>query len=371
MSSPYAFANLAIKKCQKPGIMQPKENLVFGKYFTDHMIEADWEAGKGWDKPKIVPLHNLSIPFSNATLHYAIECFEGMKAYSAPNGKDALLFRPLDNMKRFKRSCARLALPEIDPIEATKSIAKLVEIDQRFLPKEKGYSLYIRPTMIAMDESLGVHPPHHAKFFTILSPVGPYFKSGFKPVSLIVDPRFIRAFPGGTGGEKLGANYGPTVYPQQLANKRGYDQLLWVHGENHTITECGAMNLFTHWINEEGEEEVITAPLDGTVLPGVTRSSVIEICKKDLGLKVTENKPYNMKQMKKAAEEGRIKELFTSGTAVVCCGVSKIHYEGADIEVPVPEQSIASKVLNGIMEIQYGNRKHSWSVSTKDVLTKW
>lgn len=367
----YKFANLAIQKTTKPGVLVPKDKLVFGKYFTDHILEADWSAEKGWESPKIVPIHNLSIPFSNATLHYAIECFEGMKCFTAPNKKDLLMFRPMDNAARFKRSCKRLALPEIDPMDMTKSIAKLLEVDQRFLPREQGYSLYIRPTMIAMDESLGVHPPHKAKFFTILSPVGPYFKSGFKPVSLIVDPRYIRAFPGGTGGEKLGANYGPTVYPQQLANKKGYDQLLWVHGNDHTITECGACNFFVHWINEEGEEEVITAPLDGTVLPGVTRSSVLEIISKDLGMKVTENKPYNMKQIARAVKEGRIKEIFTSGTAVVCCGVDKIHYEGEDLKIPVPEESLAAKILKGIMEIQYGERKHKWSVSTKTVLNKW
>jgi len=329
------------------------------------MFEVDWDAKEGWGKPRIVPLHNLSLSPACSSLHYAIQCFEGLKAYKNEDGK-IFLFRPDKNAERLNSSTHRLGLPQFDSEEFIKCMAELVRVDERWIPQERGYSLYIRPTVISNDSTLGVNPPQKALFYIIMSPVGPYFPSGFAPVKLYADPTFIRAFPGGTGNVKIGANYGPTIQPSLQAQKKGYSQVLWLFGEEQRIEEVGTMNLFVYWTNEFGEEELITAPLSNrTILPGVTRDSVIHICK-EWGMNVQE-KAITMRQVKQASIEGRIKEIFGAGTACVVCPVSAINYEGEDVSIPTPE-GLAKKLFDHITSVQRGEIKSDYCLPVENIL---
>lgn len=223
--------------------------------------------------------------------------------------------------------------------------------------------------MIATEPTLGVAPPKKALFYVILTPVGPYFKTGFKPVKLLADPRFVRAFPGGTGGYKLGANYGPTILPQLEAAKKGYSQVLWIldNGKGgHTVSEVGTMNFFFFTKNEKGETVLLTCPLDGTVLPGVTRDSIIDIAK-EWGIKV-EERHFTMQDLIKAVDENRAIEAFGAGTACIVSPVSTIHYMGRDVEIPVPSDGLTVKLFNHMLSIQHGEIPHHFSVDLNSLL---
>ncbi|NXU23104.1 BCAT1 protein, partial [Thalassarche chlororhynchos] len=226
--------------------------LVFGTVFTDNMLTIEWSLASGWEKPYIKPLENLSLHPASSSLHYAIELFEGMKAYRGVDGK-IRLFRPTLNMDRMARSARRATLPCFDQNELLECIRKLVEVEKEWVPYSTAASLYIRPTLIGTEPSLGVKKPTKALLYVILSPVGPYFASGsFNPISLWADPKYVRAWKGGTGDCKLGGNYGSSIYAQQEALQLGCQQVLWLYGEDHQITEVGTMNLFLYWINEDG-----------------------------------------------------------------------------------------------------------------------
>jgi branched-chain amino acid aminotransferase len=352
---------------ENPKQKTPNEKLIFGKQFTDHMLEIEWEESKGWGNPRIVPYHNLSLAPSCSALHYAIQCFEGMKAYS--NGKEQFLFRPDMNARRLNRSCARLGLPTFDEKEFVKVIAQLVYTERSWIPQEKGYSLYIRPTVISTEDLLGVLPPKKALLYVILSPVGPYFRTGFAAVKLLADPRYVRAFPGGTGHVKLGANYGPTILPQIEAAKKGYSQVLWLFGENYEISEVGTMNIFFYIRNEKGEDELVTAPLNDTVLPGVTRDTILNITKNEWGMNVSE-RIFTMKDLTTCIVENRIHEAFGAGTACVVSPVKAISFKGEEFAIPVPEKGLAVKLMNHILGIQYGEIPSPYRVRVSDLLEK-
>lgn len=357
---------MTIKTTDSPKKIPPYSQLLFGKNLSDHMLQVQWTKANGWEKPEIVPLHNLSLSPASSSLHYAIQCFEGLKAYK--NDKDEVfLFRPDKNADRLNSSTARLGLPTFDKEEFIKCMAELVKIEERWIPKERGYSLYIRPTVISNDDTLGVNPPTKALLYIILSPVGPYFPTGFAPVKLFADPNFIRAFPGGTGNVKVGSNYAPTIYPTLRAQEKGYSQILWLYGPEHRIEEVGTMNLFVFWTNEKGQEELITAPLsNGTILPGVTRDSVIQICKQK-GMNVQE-RSFTIHDVEKASKEGRVKEVFGAGTACIVCPVSAINFDGQDINVPTPEFGLARTLFDEITSIQRGEIQSNFVVQVKDIL---
>lgn len=294
-----------------------------------------------------------------------------MKAYRTADG-DLRLFRPLDNMERMNKSSQRIALPGFDPKSMVDCIAKFVRLEEKYVPRKRGYSLYLRPTMIGTQSTLGVGPPGSALFFLIASPVGPYYKTGFKAVSLEATSNYVRAWPGGTGDKKLGGNYAPCIVPQLEAASRGYQQNLWLFGEEGYITEVGTMNLFTAWINEAGEKELITAPLDGTILEGITRDSILALGREFLtkeGFKVSEKK-YTIGQMAKAADEGRLLEVFGAGTAAVVSPVRKIAWDGGkdgvarDINVPLLEGEeagpIAKRMWKWMEERQYADVETEW-----------
>ncbi|TDH73908.1 hypothetical protein CCR75_008077 [Bremia lactucae] len=361
-----SFANIQIDRTKNPRAKLPKEELKFGKTFTDHMLEVDWEQGKGWGDPIIRPYGPISMDPASAVLHYALECFEGMKAYVDAKGH-IRLFRPDMNMKRLNRSMKRLLLPEFDGDELIKCLQELLRLDKDWVPQGEGYSLYIRPTGISTQASIGVGVSEKAKLFIILSPVGPYYPEGFNPVKLLASDRYIRAWPGGTGGFKVGANYAPGILPQYDAQDRGYSQNLWLFGPNHDITEVGTMNLFIYWINDQGEKELITPPLSrGDILPGITRDSILHLTREWRDFHVTEGN-ITMKQVQKASQDGRILEIFGSGTAAVVSPVSTINYMDEDLIIPLNGSDgkagkLAERIWKDLSDIQYGRRDHPWSI---------
>jgi len=271
--------------------------------------------------------------------------------------------------KRFNRSCERISLPKFNEEEFIKLLAELVYVEKEWIPKIRGYSLYIRPTMISTTEILGVAPPTDAKMYIICCPVGPYFSKGFAPVKLYASDKYVRAFPGGTGAYKLGANYCGTLVPQKEAFQKGYDQVLWLYSEHHIITEVGTMNLFFYWINEKGEKELITADLDdGTILPGVTRMTVIDIAR-SWGMKVVEG-TFTMKQICRAQKENRIIEAFGAGTAAIVVPVQVINFKGEDIQIPVEKEGLTKKLSDHILGIQHGEISSPFSIEIKKFLNK-
>uniref|UniRef100_A0A8B9USQ1 Branched-chain-amino-acid aminotransferase n=2 Tax=Anatidae TaxID=8830 RepID=A0A8B9USQ1_9AVES len=356
--------------------------LVFGTVFTDNMLTIEWSLASGWEKPFIKPLENLSLHPASSSLHYAIEprgqteenlvpmlwlneytLFEGMKAYRGVDGK-IRLFRPSLNMDRMARSARRTTLPSFDQNELLECIRKLVEVEKEWVPYSTAASLYIRPTLIGTEPSLGVKKPTKALLYVILSPVGPYFASGsFSPISLWADPKYVRAWKGGTGDCKLGGNYGSSIYAQQEALELGCQQVLWLYGEDHQITEVGTMNLFLYWINEDGENELATPPLDGIILPGVTRQSILDLARNWGEFKVSE-RYITMSDLTAALEENRVKEMFGAGTACIVCPISKILYKGKHLHIPTMENGpqLTTRFLNKLSDIQYGREDSDWAV---------
>ncbi|KAJ5812612.1 hypothetical protein N7474_008913 [Penicillium riverlandense] len=360
-------SKLTVTKTSTPKELQKPQDLVFGKTFTDHMLTVEWTASDGWHAPRIIPYQNLSLDPSTCVFHYAFECFEGMKAYKDKNG-GIRLFRPNKNMERLNKSSSRIALPTVDGEALTKLIGDFVKLDSRFIPDGRGYSLYLRPTMIGTQKTLGVGPPGSALLFVIASPVGPYYPTGFKAISLEATDYAVRAWPGGVGDKKLGANYAPCIKPQLEAASRGFQQNLWLFGEEEYVTEVGTMNLFIALKNKEtGQKELITAPLDGTILEGVTRDSVLALARERLepkGWAISERK-IRMSEVAEAAQEGRMIEVFGAGTAAIVSPVRNISYRGKLVDCGLKENEeageIALQMKNWIEGIQYGDEKHPWS----------
>ncbi|XP_062918830.1 branched-chain-amino-acid aminotransferase, cytosolic-like [Mobula hypostoma] len=358
----FKAADLQIELTKQPKEKPDSNKLVFGKSFTDHMLTVEWDAENGWGKPHIKPLQNLSFHPASSALHYSIELFEGMKAFRGVDNK-IRMFRPDLNMVRMHRSAIRTCLPEFDKGELLECIRKLIEVDREWVPYSDAASLYIRPTFVGTEPSLGVARANHALLFVIIGPVGPYFATGsFNPVSLLADPQFVRAWKGGVGDCKLGGNYGPTVYVQYEALKHGCQQVLWLYGDKHEITEVGTMNIFIYWKNEQGELELLTPPLDGTILPGVTRQSLLDLARQWGEFKVSE-RGMTMNELVKGLQENRIKEIFGSGTACVVCPVSRILYLGQNYHIPTMENGpeIAKRFLKELTDIQYGRKSSEWT----------
>jgi branched-chain amino acid aminotransferase len=344
---------------------------------TDHMIQARWTVETGWDAPSLQPYGPLSMMPTASCLHYATECFEGMKLYRGHDGK-LRLFRPELNCNRMLVSTNRIALPAFPPSELLKLIAKLCATDgPKWLPKDRpGSFLYIRPTMIATDAALGVQRPKEALLFVMLTCFAPMddLVGGMKLLASQDD--MCRAWPGGFGYAKVGANYGPSLVAQGEARARGYDQILWLFGEDATVTEAGASNFFVVWRTREGKLQLITCCLtDRIVLDGITRRSVLELARSRLApsstatdlepLEVVERK-FSMLEVAEAASEGRLVEAFAAGTAWFVAPVGHIHFRGKDITVPQEESDggrytkAVKAWLKGIMWGQEGSETHEW-----------
>lgn len=340
-----------------------KEDLVFGRTFGDHMLAVEWDRERQWGDPRIIPLQDLSISPAASCLHYGLQAFEGLKAYrglEAGQEGSVLMFRPDMNMKRLQSSMERLHLPgaDFDHGELLQCIYELVKLDQKWIPSGEGYSLYIRPTVIATNRYLGVAPPDSILLFVITSPVGPYYRTGFQPVRLTTDTPYVRAWPGGTGSAKVGGNYAPTMKPQQEASQQGYSQVLWLFGDDEQVTEVGAMNVFFVIHSERtGRPELITPPLTrGDILPGVTRDSILHLVRRGgplFGRWDVSERPVTMPEIRRAADEGRLVEAFGAGTAAVVSPIEAIQYRGADIEVPATGE-LTKLLWKEITGIQYG-----------------
>lgn len=319
-------------------------NLVFGKKYADHMLVADFD-GKEWKNAEILPFQNLSVSPSNAAWHYGQAIFEGIKAYKDQEG-NPMIFRPRDNYERFNKSAERMGMPEVPEWLFIGGLSILVDMDRNWVPSAPGCSLYLRPFMIAADEFIGVRPSDTYKFVIINSPSGPYFN---KPIHLLVQDKFIRAFPGGVGYAKAAGNYGGTMYPTMQARKEGYDQILWVDGYEHKyLQECGTMNVFV----VIGNHAITPDLTGGTILAGVTRSSVMELLA-DMGLEV-EERPISIDEVLAAYEDGSLREVFGTGTASSVAFVERLDYKDHKISLDTTKYEIGSEVINRLDAIRTG-----------------
>ncbi len=313
--------NISITKTtspkQKPA---PGTKLGFGKIPTDHMFVMNYTEGKGWHDARIVPYQNISLAPSAMVFHYGQEMFEGLKAYKGVDGKTRL-FRPIMNAKRANASNDRLCIPQIPEEDFVEAVKAIVKVDEDWIPTEDGTSLYIRPFVIATDEFLGVAPSKTYLFIIILSPSGAYYESGLAPVGIWIEDDYVRAVKGGIGYAKTGGNYAASLAAQVKAHDDGYSQVLWLDGvERKYIEEVGAMNIFF-----KIDGKIVTPMLNGSILPGITRNSVIEVCK-SWGYDVEERK-ISVDELIEAQKSGKLEECFGTGTAAVISPVGKLRYK--------------------------------------------
>ncbi len=322
--------------------------LGFGQIFTDHMFVMDYTEGEGWHDARIVPYEPFSMDPATVVLHYAQEIFEGMKAYRTAEGK-IQLFRPDCNANRMNDSADRLCIPEIPVEDFIQAVKTLVEVEKDWVPHTDGTSLYIRPFTFATDVGLGVHASKHYRFCIICSPSGAYYSEGIAPVKIYVEDEYIRAAPGLTGFTKCGGNYAASIKAGDLAEKAGYSQVLWLDGvEKKYVEEVGAMNILF-----KIDGKIYTAPCVGTVLPGVTRRSVIELCK-DWGYEVIEGK-LAIADIMKASEEGKLEEVWGCGTAAVVSPVKELKWKDKVAEISGGKIGpLTQKLYDTMTGIQWG-----------------
>ena len=350
-----------VTKTTNPKAKPDPETLRFGTEFTDHMFMMDYTEGEGWHDERIVPYAPLSLDPAAVVFHYAQEMFEGLKAYKTADGR-VLLFRPDMNAKRTNRTNDRLCIPPVDEDLYVEAIKALVKVDADWIPEKEGTSLYIRPFIIADEPFLGVRRANSYKFIIILSPVGPYYVGGLAPTKLYVEDKYVRATPGGTGEAKCGGNYAASLKAQEEAHEKGYEQILWLDGvERKYVEEIGTSNAFFK-INGE----VITAPLNGTILPGITRDSVIQILKKK-GMKISERR-ISIDEIVEAYKNGQFEEMFASGTAAVISPVGELCYKGESMIINGGEIGpVAQEMYDTIYGIQTGKvaDEMGWTVEVK------
>ena len=330
-------------------------NLGFGQHFTDHMFMMDYRQGEGWYNPRIVPYQTIQLDPAALILHYAQAIFEGLKAYHGVDGK-IRLFRPDMNAQRLNASAERLCMPTIDPSFFIEAVKTLVKLEKDWVPQAEGASLYIRPTMIATEPALGVRPALEYLFFIITSPVGAYYKEGFNPVKIMVTDKYVRAVPGGVGHTKAAANYAASLKAAQEAQAQGYSQVLWLDAkERRFVEEVGTMNIFFHF-----KEALVTPPLSGSILPGVTRNSVIHLAR-EWGIE-TQERPITIDEVLEGLEKGELLEIFGTGTAAVISPVGLLHYKGKDYTINRGKTGpLGKRFFQEITGIQYGTRPDPWS----------
>ena len=339
---------LNIQKVERENKVELPQDLVFGKMFTDHMFEMDYSPEQGWHNATIRKYENLSMDPAAMVLHYGQEIFEGMKAYRQQDGKIGL-FRPEKNFERMNVSAKRLCMPEFDVDFMVEALRKLVEVDRDWVPTGEGQSLYIRPFMIATDPYVGVRASFTYKLLIIMTPVGLYYPEGLKPVPILVAEDYVRAVKKGVGFTKCGGNYAGGMIAQAKAKEEGYTQVLWLDAkEQKYVEEVGTMNFFAAF-----EDEVVTPELGGSILAGVTRMSAIDVLR-DWGYKVTERQ-LELAELYEAADAGKLKEMFGTGTAATISCVGKLKYGEKIIEVSKDEAGdISKRLYNEITGIQFG-----------------
>ncbi|KAI0271504.1 branched-chain amino acid aminotransferase II [Gloeopeniophorella convolvens] len=371
-------SRLQVYKTSQPKELPALKTLKFGHNFTDHMLTIPWNSSVGWGTPEIKPYGPLLLDPSSTVLHYAQCLFEGLKAYRNQTGK-VTVFRPDLNMARMNRSAQRLALPTFDGAALLELVKQLVRLDRHWIPQEKGHSLYIRPVIIGTQTTIGIAPPDSALLYVICSPVGPYYPDGFKPVALHGTTEHVRASPGGTGAYKIGANYASAVLPQKQAAELGYVQNLWLYGPEHYLTEVGTMNLFVVFRKADGALELVTPPLDGMILPGVTRDSVLSLARSHtagtlrvpgLGAKLEVNeRAVTMPEVREAVQAGRLVEMFGTGTAAIISPIDRIGYEGQNVDIPVEADGmgpVSRALWTELVARQTGEIESEWSTVIYD-----
>ncbi|GBR77412.1 branched chain amino acid aminotransferase [Candidatus Termititenax dinenymphae] len=336
-------------KLKKPPV--PGQKLLFGKEFSDRMFIMRHTPAKGWHEAEIRQYDNLSLSPAALVLHYAPEVFEGLKAYRQPDGGVAM-FRPKDNFLRMNTSAERVCLPVLDIDDALAALTELVRLEQKWVPSDNGASLYIRPTMIGVDPYIGLKEPEDVWFYIIMSPVGAYYAHGFEPVSIMVEDKYVRAVRGGLGAAKTGANYSASVLAGRLAKKKGFDQVLWLDGvEQKYVEEVGSMNIFFVY----GENKIVTSALNGSILPGITRNSVLQLAK-HWGVDTAEDR-LDVEQVLADITSGKITEVFGSGTAAVISPVGALYRDGKEYIVggnKTKAGALTQKLYDNLTGIQYG-----------------
>ena len=338
-------------KFQKADPLKPlpdQSKLGFGTIFTDHMFNMDYHPDKGWHASRIEAYAPISMEPSTMVLHYGQAVFEGLKAYRTADDQ-IQLFRPKDNFKRLNRSCRMLCIPAFDEAEALDALKQLVSIEERWVPAAPETSLYIRPTIIATDPFLGVRASFTYRFYIILSPVGAYYPEGFNPVKIWVSKDHVRAVRGGVGEAKTAGNYAASLLAGDKAHEKGYTQVLWLDGvKRENIEEVGSMNIFFVI-----DDELITPALSGSILPGITRDSVLALAR-SWDMKVAERQ-ITIAEVMSAHASGRLQEIFGSGTAAVISPVGELKYDDLVIEVADGKVGpLAQKLYKTITDIQYG-----------------
>ena len=339
---------------EQPSALIPENELGFGKHFTDHMLIMDYEEGRGWYDARIVPFGNISLHPASTVLHYGAEIFEGLKAYRTEDG-GVQLFRPMENVRRMNNSAERMCLPLLDEGEALELLEAFVRHEERWVPYSFGTSLYLRPYMFGNDESLGVHTVKRATFMIIASPSGSYYKEGINPVKIMIENEDVRTVRGGTGYAKCGGNYAASTRAGERASKKGYSQVLWLDGvERRYIEEVGAMNVMF-----KIDGEIVTPALTGSILPGITRKSCIEVLR-TLGYKVSE-RLLSVDELIGALEDGRLEEAWGCGTAAVVSPIGRLMYNGAEYVINGEQIGEVTKKLYDILTgIQWGKLPDSY-----------
>ena len=339
---------ITVTKTANPAALVPEEKLGFGRVFTDHMFMMDWEHGRGWYDARIVPFGRLDLHPASTVLHYGAEIFEGLKAYRRADG-GIQLFRPIENIRRMNNSAERMSLPQMDEDMMLEILTTFVRLEERWVPKTFGTSLYLRPFLYGNDEHLGVHAVHRATFVLIASPSGSYYAEGINPVSIMIEADDVRAVRGGTGYAKCGGNYAASTRAGERAAARGYSQVLWLDGvERKYIEEVGAMNVMFRI-----GDEIVTPALSGSILPGITRKSCLEVLRGE-GYKVSE-RLLSLDELIAALEDGSLKEAWGCGTAAVVSPIGKLAY--ADKEYVVGNGGIGEitqKLYDTLTGIQWG-----------------
>ncbi len=353
MSDPIRMTRATTKK------PKPKDkDLTFGTVFTDHMFVVDFQEEKGWYDPRIEPYGPLALDPACAVLHYAQSVFDGLKAFRGKDGK-VRLFRPQKHIERMNNSARRMCIPPVDPELTLKALVELVRLEKEWVPSTIGTSLYIRPTIIASEPFLGVRPAHAYIFYVILSPVGAYYPEGMNPVKILVVDKYVRAVEGGVGAAKTSGNYAASLYAAEEAKHAGFTQVLWLDGrERKYLDEVGTMNIML-----KIGDEVVTPPLGGTILPGVTRDSALTLMR-EWGLRVSERQ-ISIDEVAAAAHSGALQEVWGTGTAAVISPVGELAYKGERIVVHGGRiGELTQRLYDAIVGIQYGTAPdtHGWTV---------
>lgn len=359
--SSFYFKDVQITKTTKPVAFADPKELAFGST-TDHMVTVSWDVNQGWSNPEIKPYAPLAIDPTASGLHYAIQCFEGLKAYKSRDGSKVRMFRPSLNMARLNRSSKRISLPEFNEEEFLKVLEKFVAMEARFI--SPGGFIYIRPYHIGTNAGLGIRTPT-SSILGIVSTIMPNFAADVMRL-YSSPPDTIRAWPGGFGAAKVGANYGPTLEQNEIAQKLGYHQVLWLFGDKRVVTEAGGSNFMAVWkVPNSDAVEIVTCTLENkTILPGITRRSTLEYFREKYSAAdskvIVSEREFTIDDLKAAADEGRLIEAFGIGTAFFVSSVGVVRTpEGEDIEIPLPIEGktgpFADEIRKHLMEITYGN----------------